>query len=151
MSSISIRKIHFETDLFSDETFACLLRGGSTEAAAVVDDLINPHYKGASSFNLVGVGPNVARCGAFPENRLFTPIKRQPGWVYKRSKANIERLVNTLRPLNPYLRGAPAPPTIMNSTSLSVSRRSKALKSVTFVSVPFFRRVEALQRTPAFS
>ena len=32
------------------------------------DDLTNPHYKGGSSFNLVGVGPNVARCGAFPDN-----------------------------------------------------------------------------------
>ncbi len=26
------------------------------------------HYKGGSSFNLAGAGPNVARCGAFPEN-----------------------------------------------------------------------------------
>ena len=45
-----------------------VLRGGSSEAATVVDDLLNPHYKGASSFNLVGAAPNVARCGAFPEN-----------------------------------------------------------------------------------
>jgi hypothetical protein len=29
---------------------------------------VNPHYKGGSSFNLAGAGPNVARCGAFPEN-----------------------------------------------------------------------------------
>src|SRR5829696_5903599 len=42
------------------------LRGGSS--AAVVDDHVNPHYKGGSSFNLAGAGPNVARCGAFPEN-----------------------------------------------------------------------------------
>ena len=42
-------------------------RGGSSEAA-VVDDLVNPHYKGGSSFNLAGAAPNVARCGAFPEN-----------------------------------------------------------------------------------
>src|SRR6185437_13887367 len=26
------------------------------------------HYKGGSSFNLAGAGPNVARCGAFPQN-----------------------------------------------------------------------------------
>ena len=42
------------------------LRGGSS--AAAVDDHINPHYKGGSSFNLAGAGPNVPRCGAFPEN-----------------------------------------------------------------------------------
>ena len=42
--------------------------GGSSEAAAAVDDLLNPHYKGASAFNFVGAAPNVARCGAFPEN-----------------------------------------------------------------------------------
>ena len=43
-------------------------RGGISEAAGPVDDLINPHYKGGSSFNLAGAAPNVARCGAFPEN-----------------------------------------------------------------------------------
>lgn len=42
------------------------LRGGSSAAAA--DDHVNPHYKGGSTFNLVNAGPNVARCGAFPEN-----------------------------------------------------------------------------------
>jgi hypothetical protein len=42
------------------------LRGGSS--AATVDDHINPHYKGGSTFNLVSAGPNVARCGAFPQN-----------------------------------------------------------------------------------
>lgn len=40
----------------------------TSSAAAVVDDKVNPHYKGGSSFNLAGAGPNVARCGAFPEN-----------------------------------------------------------------------------------
>ena len=44
------------------------LSSGSSAAAAVVDSLMNPHYKGGSSFNLVGAAPNVARCGAFPEN-----------------------------------------------------------------------------------
>ena len=41
------------------------LGGGS---AAAVDDRVNPHYKGGSAFNLVGAAPNVARCGALPEN-----------------------------------------------------------------------------------
>ena len=44
------------------------LSGGSSEAAAAVDDILNPHYKGASAFNFVGAAPNVPRCGAFPEN-----------------------------------------------------------------------------------
>jgi hypothetical protein len=43
------------------------LRGGSSSAAAVGGH-VNPHYKGGSAFNLVNAGPNVARCGAFPEN-----------------------------------------------------------------------------------
>src|SRR5215208_5694470 len=42
--------------------------GNVTSAAPVVDDKVNPNYKGGSSFNLAGAGPNVARCGAFPEN-----------------------------------------------------------------------------------
>ncbi len=46
--------------------FAGQLRGGSSAAAAA--EYVNPNYKGGSSFNLVGAGPNVARCGAFPEN-----------------------------------------------------------------------------------
>ena len=45
---------------------AGLFLGGSS--AAVVDDHVNPHYKGGSTFNLTGAAPNVARCGAFPEN-----------------------------------------------------------------------------------
>ena len=42
--------------------------GIGSKAEAMPDDLTNPHYKGGSTFNLVGAGPNVARCGAFPEN-----------------------------------------------------------------------------------
>src|ERR1044071_4742350 len=42
------------------------LRGGSS--AATVDNHVNPHYKGGSAFNLAGAGPNVPRCGAFPQN-----------------------------------------------------------------------------------
>ncbi|HKS28170.1 MAG TPA: hypothetical protein VJS44_10140 [Pyrinomonadaceae bacterium] len=45
---------------------AAQVSGGSS--AATVTDQNNPHYKGGSTFNLVGAGPNVARCGAFPEN-----------------------------------------------------------------------------------
>jgi len=37
-------------------------------AAAMLQDNVNPHYKGGSTFSLAGAGPNVARCGAFPEN-----------------------------------------------------------------------------------
>jgi hypothetical protein len=42
--------------------------GTSSKAAAPPDNLTNPHYKGGSTFNLAGAGPNVARCGAFPQN-----------------------------------------------------------------------------------
>jgi hypothetical protein len=48
--------------------FASYIRGGSSAAATLVDDQVNAHYKGGSTFNLAGAGPNVARCGAFPEN-----------------------------------------------------------------------------------
>src|SRR5215213_7498096 len=42
------------------------VRGGSPAVAA--DGYVNPHYKGGSTFNLVSAGPNVARCGPFPQN-----------------------------------------------------------------------------------
>src|SRR6185295_7950029 len=42
--------------------------GTSSQAAVPLEDLTNPHYKGGSTFALAGAGPNVARCGAFPEN-----------------------------------------------------------------------------------
>jgi hypothetical protein len=45
---------------------ASQLRAGSS--TAMVDDHVNPNYKGGSTFNLVSAGPNVARCGAFPQN-----------------------------------------------------------------------------------
>ena len=41
--------------------------GGGLSAAAG-DKYVNPNYKGGSTFNLVSAGPNVARCGPFPEN-----------------------------------------------------------------------------------
>jgi hypothetical protein len=48
--------------------FAGYAFSGNSAAAALLEDNVNPHYKGGSSFNLAGAGPNVARCGAFPEN-----------------------------------------------------------------------------------
>ncbi|HKG61365.1 MAG TPA: hypothetical protein VKB05_16505 [Pyrinomonadaceae bacterium] len=42
--------------------------GNSAAAAALVDNRVNTDYRGASTFDLAGVAPNVARCGAFPEN-----------------------------------------------------------------------------------
>ena len=37
-------------------------------SAAVVNHHVNPDYRGGSAFDLAGAAPNVARCGAFPEN-----------------------------------------------------------------------------------
>ena len=48
--------------------FAGFIGGGNSAAAALLETRVNTHYKGASAFNLAGAGPNVARCGAFPEN-----------------------------------------------------------------------------------
>ena len=48
--------------------FAGYARGGNSTATVLVDDNTNPHYKGGSTFNFAGAAPNVARCGAFPEN-----------------------------------------------------------------------------------
>ena len=40
----------------------------NSQAATMLDDRVNAHWKGSASFSPVGAGPNVARCGAFPEN-----------------------------------------------------------------------------------
>ena len=48
--------------------FAGYALSGNSAAAALAADNVNPHYKGGSTFNLAGAAPNVARCGAFPEN-----------------------------------------------------------------------------------
>ena len=42
--------------------------GGATSKAAMLFSRTNADWKGAESFSLTGAGPNVARCGAFPEN-----------------------------------------------------------------------------------
>ena len=44
------------------------IRGTSSEGSRRDGQLTNPHYKGGSTFDLAGAGPNVARCGAFPQN-----------------------------------------------------------------------------------
>lgn len=41
---------------------------GGTSKAAPPEDRVNAHWKGIESFGLTSAGPNVARCGAFPEN-----------------------------------------------------------------------------------
>ena len=46
--------------------------GGQTSKAAVLDGPVNANWKGTESFSLTGAAPNVARCGAFPENIELT-------------------------------------------------------------------------------
>ena len=41
---------------------------GQSSKAATLEERVNAHWKGSASFSPVGAGPNVARCGAFPEN-----------------------------------------------------------------------------------
>jgi hypothetical protein len=41
---------------------------GRVSSATTEETYVNPNYRGGSSFNLVSAGPNLARCGAFPEN-----------------------------------------------------------------------------------
>ncbi|HKY28666.1 MAG TPA: hypothetical protein VJM12_12075 [Pyrinomonadaceae bacterium] len=42
--------------------------GQSSHAAIQPDNLVNPHWKGASALTPVSAGPNPARCGPFPKN-----------------------------------------------------------------------------------
>jgi hypothetical protein len=42
--------------------------GGSSAAAPLAGQDVNNDYRGGSSFDFAGAGPNVARCGAFPQN-----------------------------------------------------------------------------------
>ncbi|HXD34669.1 MAG TPA: hypothetical protein VN643_26345 [Pyrinomonadaceae bacterium] len=44
------------------------LRLGSSAAAPPAGHYVNNDYRGGSSFDLVGAGPNLERCGAFPQN-----------------------------------------------------------------------------------
>lgn len=43
-----------------------------TSKAALVNGSVNAQWKGMESFSLTNAGPNVARCGAFPENIELT-------------------------------------------------------------------------------
>lgn len=52
--------------------FASYFGGQTSSAAAMPDEPVNPHWKGASMLTPVNVGPNVARCGSFPENVEIT-------------------------------------------------------------------------------
>lgn len=45
---------------------------GGTSQAAMMGNRVNPHWRGTESFSLTNAGPNVARCGAFPENVELT-------------------------------------------------------------------------------
>ena len=48
------------------------LIAGVTSKAAKPDGPVNASWKGAESMTLTSAGPNVARCGAFPENIQLT-------------------------------------------------------------------------------
>jgi len=45
---------------------------GETSKAAMTSGGVNAQWKGMESFSLTNAGPNVARCGAFPENIELT-------------------------------------------------------------------------------
>ncbi len=48
-------------------SLAGLVYGTSSNAATLPDGKINAHWKGYATFSPTGAGPNVARCGAFPQ------------------------------------------------------------------------------------
>jgi hypothetical protein len=45
---------------------------GETSKAAMTNGRVNASWKGMESFGLTSAGPNLARCGAFPENVELT-------------------------------------------------------------------------------
>jgi hypothetical protein len=47
-------------------SLAGYFNGGTSQAA--IEDGVNADWRGTESFSLTNAGPNVARCGAFPEN-----------------------------------------------------------------------------------
>lgn len=49
-------------------SLAIFLSGGTSQAAQLLEDNVNAHWRGTESLSVTGAGPNVARCGAFPEN-----------------------------------------------------------------------------------
>jgi hypothetical protein len=44
-----------------------LVYGTSSKAAAAANGSVNVHWKGYATFSPTGAGPNVARCGEFPQ------------------------------------------------------------------------------------
>jgi len=46
--------------------------GQNSSAAPLPDDRVNAHWKGASALTPANIGPNPARCGAFPANIEIT-------------------------------------------------------------------------------
>lgn len=67
---MKIAKLTFGLLTLAGLVFLASYLGGtsSSAAAALPDDHVNAHWKGASQLVPVGAGPNVARCGAFPQN-----------------------------------------------------------------------------------
>ena len=64
-----ITKLTFALLALAGLVFVASYFGGqSTSAAPMFDGKVNPHWKGATMLTPVAVGPNDARCGAFPEN-----------------------------------------------------------------------------------
>ena len=49
-------------------SLAAFISSGTSQAAPLLEDGVNAHWRGTESFSVTGAGPNVARCGAFPEN-----------------------------------------------------------------------------------
>lgn len=65
-----ITKLTFTLLTLTGLVFLASYFGGPSSSAAstMLDDRVNPHWKGASQLTPVGAGPNPARCGPFPEN-----------------------------------------------------------------------------------
>lgn len=93
-------------------TIAGLMMLVNPISAAVGDKYVNPDYRGGSSFNLVGAGPNVARCGAFPENVELTfegaGIDTESGYntaVFSACTNTTTNLVFDLKATDTYMNG----------------------------------------------
>ncbi|HKV36700.1 MAG TPA: hypothetical protein VJP89_20340 [Pyrinomonadaceae bacterium] len=66
-------KLTFALLTLAGLAFLASFFGGSTSrAAALLDDSVNSHWKGASQLTPVSVAPNPTRCGPFPENIEIT-------------------------------------------------------------------------------
>ena len=66
-------KLTFALLTLAGLAFLASISGGQiSRAAAMPDNRVNAHWKGASQLTPVSVAPNPARCGAFPENIEIT-------------------------------------------------------------------------------